>query len=437
MPIIDMSLVTLSLVRLLQRYLARPEVVGMFPSESAVTVSGDPIDQFAQQSAQYALNLYLYHLQEDEYHKNLAESSGDSPPVRFREMGLNLFYLLTAHGGSTSEDEPLNQPYLREQLLMGLAVKALHDYPVLDANTQIVTDRYAGDHHILPREPGSETPATDIGELRITLHPAALDELNKVWTAASAPLRLSAIYQVSVVLLRAEESMSRPVPVLIRQIAAESFQPVWIQATESVTSVTLPGEANPRSFTISPALATVDQSIRILGNGFSSASARVYLGRPGWSEPSHEDVTEWISHRSDTRIDLELPESGATHSILPGLYQLHIGTGRAVSNFSPLAVAAEIDIAGIVPPSSAPGALFFIRGRPFAGMGIDNLGIYLGSQILSQAETDPPMPGAFCVTSDEEIEVRVPAELSPGVYAVRVLVNGISTPPTRWIEVTA
>ena len=119
MPLLDLSLVTESLIRLLQRYLEQQSVAVGLPSGSAVMITGYPPDQFAEIDAPYALNLYLYQVQEDGYHKNL--------PEPLREMGLNLFYLLYTRCRwlSSTSSSPV-QMYARFLLYGSDPVHAIH-----------------------------------------------------------------------------------------------------------------------------------------------------------------------------------------------------------------------------------------------------------------------------------------------------------------------
>src|SRR5437016_4933419 len=59
-------------------------------------------------------------------------SSPDEPPIRFTPMGINLYYLLTGHSDLVG-----NTGVETEQTMVGLAMKALHDYPVVDDTTAI------------------------------------------------------------------------------------------------------------------------------------------------------------------------------------------------------------------------------------------------------------------------------------------------------------
>src|SRR5262249_38722129 len=124
--LLDIALVTETLISLIKKQIATsPEKAKVSPLEvSALTTD--------KLTGGYTIELYLYYLTEDPQYKNLAPPGLDEPPVRFTPMGLNLYYQLTAHsdiaGGNGAENE---------QTMVGLAMKALHDFPVIDDTTEI------------------------------------------------------------------------------------------------------------------------------------------------------------------------------------------------------------------------------------------------------------------------------------------------------------
>ena len=120
MALLDLSQVTRTLVTLLQTHVQASPV---WPPGVQLTVSPDPPDKLAGENT---LGLYLYHAAEDAHHKNLPPLGNDQPPVRYTPMPLNLYYQLSAHS-----DLPTPTGAYREQLMMGCALKALHDYPVI------------------------------------------------------------------------------------------------------------------------------------------------------------------------------------------------------------------------------------------------------------------------------------------------------------------
>ena len=430
MALLDLSQVTDTLIRLLRTYVSQPRLWGL-PEGGPVpslSITGNPPDLLAQQSDDYALSVYLYHIEEDEYRKNLPEPPGSSPPVSGSPMGLHLYYLLTAHGGTSFA----TAPYGREQRLMGLAVKAFHDYPMLNATTRIGTE------YVLP-----DILRGRQEEFRLVLHPATLEDLNRVWTAVTTPLRLSAIYQVSVVLLEAEPPAELPLPVLAPRIDTTPLTRVWIESTESDCQFTLPGETTLRSVTHSPALVAVGERFRIVARGVDAATSSVFLSSPAWTDPPHVDVTEWITSRSaDGSIELLVASPVSDRAIVPGLYQVHIADDRGPTNYSPLSIAPVIahqtdPTPGIDPAAGPVETVFSIRGEPFSSSSGDirAVAVFVASRPLTPTGGSPAA-GEFQIVSATEIQARVPAGLAAGAHPIRVAVNGVSTLPVRWFEVT-
>jgi hypothetical protein len=259
-----------------------------------------------------------------------------------------------------------------------------------------------------------------------------MEDLNKLWTATTVALRLSSVYQVSVVLLEAERVTVQPIPVLVPQIEVFPFQPVWIHATESDVTFTLPGETMSHRVTNSPALAAIGEFFRIRGFGFSGGAVQVFLQSPFWSAPPDVEVMGWITGTpTDTQIELQVASPVSGRDIVPGLYQVYVRNGRATSNFSPLAVAPTIAPQTATPPGISPtsgpaGTTITVNGGPFSGTDIRTVEVYIGSVSLGQVTTTLG-PGEFRVVTDTQIEAVVPSIL---------VVNSIGTPPIRWFDIT-
>ena len=446
MPLIDLSLVTESLIRLLTKYIAYIEreheaLVGNF------IVTGDPpdlLDDAIQLSnAGNGVSLYLFSVEEDGYNKNLPSPSGNTPPVRFTEMGLSLFYLLTA---KSILQDPTQRPFVMEQLLMGYAIKAFHDFPSIDAKTSIESGAsgvHDPDSFVFPDSLRSNA-RDDV--FRLSLHPAQLDELNKVWTGLSSPMRLSAMYQVSVVLLEAEEPVAYPVPVLIPniEVGLHLIPTLWIQSTESEYRVTLPGEPEGRLIKGTPASVPVDGVFRILGSGLTGEGTQILLQSPFWSDPSYVDITGWMTSpeaQSDRRLELSVDGTVGGRTIVPGPYQLYLQKGGELSNFCPIMIAPLVSIDPLTGPAETRIA---ISGGPFSGDDIRSVEVVVGSiRLIRRTQTEPhatePESGEFIIDGDdgsEPINAAIPSTLQAGFYPIRVVVNGVSSLLTCWFEVT-
>ncbi len=140
MPLLDLSLVTTTLLRLLKARVD-PLWAELFPPSRpappppAITYSGVSSDKL---TADQALGMFLYSASEDPHFKNQPPVYQDQPPVRFTPMGLQLQYQLVAHAADLGgTPDSANSAILRSQRLFGLALKTFHDFPSLDRNTQI------------------------------------------------------------------------------------------------------------------------------------------------------------------------------------------------------------------------------------------------------------------------------------------------------------
>ena len=142
------------------------------------------------------LNLFLYQAGLSAAWRNM-----DLPrQVRPGEAGhpalpLNLFYVLTAFAENDSE--------LIGQVLLGTGMQILHDHPVLSrseiANALALSEL-----------------DTQVERVRVTPQPFELDEISKLWAGFQSEFRLSAMYQVAVVLIESRRALRAPLPVLRR-----------------------------------------------------------------------------------------------------------------------------------------------------------------------------------------------------------------------------
>ena len=102
------------------------------PNDSTVTVVPTAPNQVGD-SELNRLSLYLYHVSEDPYYRNMPGAGSDPPNVAKAPMGLCLYYILTAHHTSSDVDADA----LTQQQLLGLALKTFHDIPIVTDNTTI------------------------------------------------------------------------------------------------------------------------------------------------------------------------------------------------------------------------------------------------------------------------------------------------------------
>jgi hypothetical protein len=181
--------VTTTLRSLLDRALGAPGVdVTTKPPDKARTGAGDQV------------NLFLYQMSVNASLRNTPPPSQSKPGETAEPpLALNLFYLVTAYGADDNDT-------LGHRLL-GQAMSTLHDHPLLDRDE--IRDA------TFVELPGSDLH-TQVERLRITPQPLGAEEVSKLWMTFQTQFRISAAYQVSVVLIESTRASRTPLPVLGR-----------------------------------------------------------------------------------------------------------------------------------------------------------------------------------------------------------------------------
>lgn len=134
------------------------------------------------------INLYLYRIHECPFTRN-DPWRGDRthPPLDKPPLGLQLHYLLTPLG---KKSEASAQAGDVAHTLLGIAMLALHEHPVLN------------DIHV----PGFDADAVlsnalldSYEDVKVILSPVSVEDLSKIWATINQPYRLSVAYEVSLV----------------------------------------------------------------------------------------------------------------------------------------------------------------------------------------------------------------------------------------------
>ena len=118
------------------------------------------------------LSIYLVHVAGDVFHRNTYPLGGPAQTNAHQPFAVILYYLVTAHAMGS---------YIREQQAMSVALKCFHENPIVR----------------------STVTTGDEDEFTVTIEPQTIDEIGRLWQAVAAPMRLSAIYRVSVIFLEA------------------------------------------------------------------------------------------------------------------------------------------------------------------------------------------------------------------------------------------
>lgn len=458
MGILDLSSVTRALIKLIESAYNHSDVKNL----ENPAFSAEPPDQISADG----ISLYLYHISENQYFKNLTAQGDQSVPIRYTPMALNLFYILTAHatsGAGTITDAE------REQQAMGVAVKALHDYPIINEQT-VVNGTTLFELNLV----GTNT------ELKIELQNVLPNESSNYWAAGSASPRLAAYYTVSVIMLEPEELMSSALRVLSYGTTEFKDLPPKIDNSESTLTVKPPGYDQSRKIKLQPAQAPPApdsvsdtnynpevQEILFRGTGFVDPQLQLLLKCNRWEEPKAINPAYWQLRNTEKEVTIlvreRISKDEEASVILPGLYSAviqtekqtttsdgDINTVNQVSNecvfaVTPLIKSVDEDANGQVkivvniltyevadPPADPdPNDDPYLNEYPE----LTDIQIYIGRDKYQKVGENLDA-GQFIVTIDKDITVTFKAkdEIVSGLYyQLRVVINGAASHPT-WFK---
>lgn len=367
-----------------------------------------PLDR-VRDASRNRLNLFLYRTE-----TNVAWSNMDVPrrarpgESSFPPLALNLFYIVTAYAENDSD--------LIGQVLLGTAMRILYDHPVLSR---------AEIRNALAL---SELD-TQIERVRIAPVPVSIDELSKLWSGFQSEYRLSAAYQLTVVLIDSQRPLRAALPVLRRggadrgPLVVAAPAPTLLEVREFFDP-TLP-QRPPHG---KPAAELGD--VLILGGiHFGSEAMIARFRHHRLDAPLTRPLT---AERTDTEVQVALPaaaDPGVPAAWPPGFYTVELEVQRTdlpnwTTNRLPFAHAPTIT--GINPTSQSAGA------QPF------DLTVTCTPQVLAEQR-------AVLLLGDREIEptsVVTPANpdadttlvfpvdgAAVGTHVVRLRVDGADSIP--------
>jgi hypothetical protein len=379
-----MSAVSSTLRTLLRDRMEQPVDVTIAPPD--VSVSG---------ITGRRVNLYLYQVAENGALKNQQIPGRGNPADYGRPpLSLDLSYLVTTFG---SNDNAADSD-LEAQQILGDSMRVFHEFPVVTESLHV------GDN---PANPPILDPSL-VGEfekVKITLHPAALDEVAKIWTALpQANFRRSVAYQVSVVQIESRRPQRTALPVRERRVYALPLRSPKI--IEILREPPFPDFAG--------AIAEAGDTIVILGQNLAAEDTRVRVG----------GATVPIANPQDSRIVLPLPPGlpagllsvSVLHDLPlaapPGPPVLHRGFE---SNSAPLMLLPQLG--GIAPNPAAPGTVVTATVNPpvFAAQ---RKSLLLDDFEVQAGALDPALPPSTTVS------FLLPPGTPSGPHLARLRIDG-------------
>ena len=428
--LLDLTVVTQTLLGMLGKYMNASAPIPM-----SIIPSGSMPDAVRQDSGPQ-LTFSLFHVMEDKFQRNSPLLNARTQTIPYQPMSLDLYYLLSAFSQKSWE---------QEQQAMSLAMQFFYQNPII---TMPVT---------LPGIPKAVNE-----EFTLTMQIETSDEMARLWQAITVPLRLSVVYKVSVILLTPPATPALAPPVRRNEVhlAADPTQfpyslsgqllgAVWTNRFPSLTS----SVASPDILTVdySPAVVPYGERFFLYGANLNTAkSSNVFLLMP--DGVTEFDVTSWKTHEVDptnphfqtsSRITLDLPKTlgspGPGQAPPPGIYELRAGSSGPNPNRTnavPFSISAWLNTSAVPspnPPILLPGptGTYTLDGQGFL---LGQTEILLDTYALVNNQIPPLLDGQFAVSPTNQATFRRPDGLATGVYAVRVRVNGVETPPFWWIN---
>lgn len=321
------------------------------------------------------VNLFLYHTVLDAAWRN-QDLPRQARPGEMSQppLALNLHYLITAYGQDNNE--------LIGQFLLGRAMRVLHDHALL-----------------MPVEISDALAASELHDqverVRITPQPLSLEEMSKLWTTFQTQYRISAAYEVSVVLIEGTQRKRTPLPVRAANIHVSTFR-------------------RPVLEDVSPQVLLPGGKLTIQGQNLKADAVKVRFGTalvdPDTASNEQLEVTLPAGLRAGVNTVQVVQELKLGTPPTP-----HPGTGFE-SNVAAFVLAPRIATAP--PISVARGATLTLSVTPPVGRNqrvvflIGDLSIPLPAR----AVTDPDTATSLSVT--------VPSSFQTGTFLLRVQVDG-------------
>ncbi len=435
MPLIDLSLVTTTLLRLLQARVD-PLWASLFPPlPPPPTITYTGVSPATALTVDHALGMFLYYASEDPQLKNLPPAYADQPPIRFTPMGLQLQYQLFAHAAELGDPD---NAALRAQRLFGLALKTLHDFPSLDRNTN-----FGG--LIFP----PELQGTD-NVIRITKRNIPPGEVSNFWSAGTQGIRFAAYYEVSAVLLDPDRPQVLSGRVLRYGIQIFVNGAPRLDVSRATVTFRIPGETSDRTVEVTPGEAAIGENISFEGTDLNGDATTLLIKRADWDDAEEVGLDWGVVAGSDFILAQVHPQAGA-QDIVPGFYtaaarvtrfrQMPDGSMRSFpqkSNEVPFTVTPEISNPAYNAVAVAVGNTVTVTGSVFqhADVEPENVRVIIGSEPVPLEPTLALTPGHFEIVTATQIRIQFPiAGLAPGAtLPLRVIVNGAEHSP-RWVQV--
>jgi Pvc16 N-terminal domain len=364
-------------------------------------VTTQPLDVASESESTAQLNLFLYQTVVNGGWRNLDMPRQVRPgETAAPPLSLNLHYLITAYGRDVGSDKDV----LSDRLL-GAAMSLLHDHSVLSRNEIVEVHEPSG-------------LADQFERLRITPLPMGVEDMSKLWTIFQTEYRISAAYEVTVVLIDSRRSPPSPLPVLKR--GKEDRGPTAVVG----------GAPNLREIRLprSQSAASLGEEITIVGGQLTTDATKVRFKNLREKDPISLDPA---AGATPDEIAVGIPN--AAQDVLdwtPGFYTIALVQQRSdmpiVSNELAFALAPRITVtptsATLSPlPVQKEDLTFDLTCEPNVLPSQRIVLLFGGRQITVPAVAGPTT----------KLKITVP-NVERGKYVVRLRVDGVDSIPVKY-----
>ncbi len=482
MPVVDLSQVTSSLMRMLAEYVD-------VRLEPGLVINPTPLspEHLAGGSLLNTISVYLHHVEEAASSRVHGASGGSNVPVKHRAMALALRYVITAH----HIDVDAKPDPLIEQKLLGYAAKTIHDHPWLSDSTHIdasadpifVQTGMAGANNALslvllklrPEEAPSvlgnnaaPRPALYLEAALLELEPEAPTTASNIVTAVGGYLQVGSgpylDHSHSMLTFAPPAASGSSQPISIKRQPAQVTIATILPAPASAPPLPS-GPQNNRLFLAGGGLGSGGRTLELAG---ARGTFQLFIDEPAASLPRVDSF--WHAQASPSGVAVSVHQqmfdriSNSEVDVFPGMYLVRVlreqpapdggtpivaATNAVAVAIAPAIVAVTLlgprhfrfDIAGdylarpAPPPPNAPPAQDFTIQLSVGGEVIADL-----HDVTSQPypPAPPPTQNAYDRHSDHfEVWLRSggPIDTLSNTHPlpIRLIIDGAEAPP-KWLE---
>lgn len=379
---------------------------GIGDEVSGATVTTQPPDE-VKTPGNNLINIFLYQTMIDAAWRNRDMPRQIKPgETGLPPLALNLFYLLTAYG---KNDDAPDLPDLTSHRLLGRAMRALHDHPVLSG-----------------AEIKSALSGNDLNEqiehVRITQQPMSLDDMSKLWTTFQSKYRISIAYQVAVVLIESQRPSITPLPVLTRGEKDRGIdaQGNLLPPYPTLTELVLPTKTQPT--------AQPGDTIALLGHHLNGDSMIARFISSRIPDPVLSNPLPPVATTDFSDVKIKLPDDAADPTKwVPGYCTVALLITRTVdgktetrsTNELSVALAPKVTIANPVSHKVSDGD-FTLTLNTIPAVALEQRAslLFAGNEVPSAARAARTDPFEFLIT---------PTAAMIGANPIRLRVDGVDS----------